>query len=98
MLLGASIFCFLLLLVLLGERAGSRLWSGGADRVFFFCAECDLRYPRHELQAPAALRCPAGHTVVRKPAGGIDLGLVGICACLGFLCAATALIVTQTVR
>jgi len=93
MLLGAIVLCFLVLLVLLADRLGSRLWEGNSDRVFYRCASCDLRYPRREIVDVNLRVCPAGHPVVLEPRR-TAAGTIAICACLGFLCVAIAFMVT----
>jgi hypothetical protein len=97
MLVGASVFCILVLLVLLADRAGSRFWQGGEFSAYYRCDDCDLRYPRHELPDPRLQVCPAGHTVVMEQRR-TTAGVVGICACLGFLSVALLLIATGVVR
>lgn len=97
MLLGATLLCFLVLLALLADRLGTRLFHAGADRVFYRCDECDLQYPRREVAGPGALVCPAGHAVrVEHP--GASAGVVAIFVCLGFLAVAVALMLTGVVQ
>lgn len=96
MLVGATVLCFLVLLVLLADRLGAHVWHGGTESDFFRCEVCDLRYPRRELRDSRLQICPEGHFVVmerRHTAAGI----VGIFACLGFLSVALLLMVTGIV-
>jgi len=97
MLVGASVLCFLVLLVLLADRLGSHVWLGETDTTFYRCEECDLRYPRRELHDPRLQICPAGHVVALEQRS-TPAGVVGIFACLGFLSVALVLIVTGIVR
>jgi hypothetical protein len=96
MLVGASVLCFLVLLVLLADRLSSHVFHGERDTTFYLCEECDLRYPRHELHDPKMQVCPAGHAIALEE-HGTAAGLVGIFACLGFLGVAIVLIVTGIV-
>jgi hypothetical protein len=97
MLVGATVFCFLVLLVLLADRLSTRVWHGGADTTLYLCEECDLRYPRRELHDPTMQTCPAGHAIALVE-HGTAAGLVGIYACLGFLSVALLLILTGILR
>ena len=96
MLLGATVLCFLVLLVLLADRLGTRVFQGGVDRVFYRCDECDLQYPHREVRGSASLICPAGH-VVRRDHPRTSAGAVGIFVCLGFLAVAIGLMLTGVV-
>ena len=96
MLVGASVLCFLVLLVLLADRLGARVWHGEHNTTFYRCEECDLRYPRRELRDPAMQVCPAGHVVALEQQS-TAAGLVAIFACLGFLSIAILLMVTGIV-
>jgi len=96
MLLGATILCFLVLLALLADRLGNRVWHGGSDRVFYRCEACDLRYPRRDVAGASRATCPAGHPVVLERSHG-GAGAVVIFVCLGFLAVATALMATGIV-
>ena len=96
MLLGATVLCFLVLLALVADRLGARLFQGGSDRVFYRCDECDLQYPRREITSPSALVCPAGHAV-RLQQSGSTAGVIGIFVCLGFLAAAIGLMLSGVV-
>ncbi|TMB91152.1 MAG: hypothetical protein E6J45_07065 [Chloroflexi bacterium] len=93
MLIGATVLCFLVLLVLVADRLGASVWHGGAQRTFYRCERCDLRYPRSDLGDPAMRVCPAGHPVALEEPG-TAAGMVGIFACLGFLTVAIALVAT----
>lgn len=97
MLLGAAVLCFLVLLVLIADRLGARLWHGGSEHAFYRCDVCDLRYPRRELPDPNLQVCPSGHPIALEPAS-TTAGTVGICACLGFLTVAILLLVTGVGR
>ena len=96
MLLGATLLCFLVLLVLLAERLGARVWHGGSERAFYLCEACDLRYPRHERDRAGHIVCPAGHPIVSERSHA-SAGAVGIFACVGFLGVAIVLMVTGVV-
>ncbi len=90
MLLGASVLCLLVLLMLLADRLGARVFQGRSDRVFYRCEACDLRYPRGDIADPELRFCPHGHPVVVEHPH-TAAGVVGICACLGFLSVALVL-------
>jgi hypothetical protein len=96
MLLGATVLCFLVLLALLADRYGSRIFHGDGDRTYYRCAECDLRYPRRQIHDPRFQVCPAGHPVIAEEAG-VSAGLIGIFVCLGFLLVALLLLLTGVV-
>lgn len=96
MLLGASVLCFLVLLVLLADKLSSKVWHGESERVFYRCEACDLRYPRRELVGGDRVVCPAGHQIAlehHRPSAGA----VAIVACVGFLAVAIALMLTGAV-
>ena len=92
MLLGAIVLCFLVMLVLIADRAGSRLFHGDSHSVYYRCTACGLRYPRREISDPAMRMCPAGHPIALEPKQ-TAAGVVGIVACLGFLGVAIVLFV-----
>lgn len=96
MFVGATVLCFLVLLALLADRYGSRVFHGEGDRVYYRCDQCDLRYPRRQIPDPRLRVCPAGHPIVIEEhrAGA---GLVSIFVCLGFLVVALVLILTGTI-
>ncbi|MBV8194927.1 MAG: hypothetical protein JOY80_05310 [Candidatus Dormibacteraeota bacterium] len=96
MLLGATVLCFLIMLVLVADRLGSRVFHGDADRTFYRCEACDLRYPRHEIGDPRLRVCPVGHPIFPEQRR-IAAGLIGIFVCLGFLAVAIALMLTGLV-
>jgi hypothetical protein len=96
MLIGATVLCFLVLLVLIADRFGAHVWHGGVDRMFYRCEECDLRYPRREIHDPRFQVCPSGHPVAIEPHSA-TAGVVGIFACLGFLTVAILFMVTGIV-
>ena len=96
MLLGATVLCFLVMLVLLADRLGARVFQGDADRVFYRCEACDLRYPRREISDPRLQICPAGHPVLPEQRR-TTAGVVGICVCLGFITVAVTLLLTGIV-
>ena len=97
MLLGATVLCCLVLLVLLADRLGSRLWHGNSDRVFSRCDTCDLRDVRREIPDVNLRNCPMGHPLVVEPKR-TAASTVGIFACLGFLSLAAFLMVAGGVR
>jgi hypothetical protein len=83
---------FLLMLLAIGERAGTRVWHGGPDRYFDHCATCDARYPR-PAAVPRAI-CPHGHPmtgVVAEPHGQGGRGAAFIALCAGFIVVAIVL-------
>lgn len=92
MLIFLASLAFLLMLLTIGERAGSHVWHGGSSRYFDHCATCDARYPR-----PAALPrevCPHGHPmtgVIAEPHTQSARGLVLIALCAGFIVVALVL-------
>jgi hypothetical protein len=96
-LLGATVLCILVMLVLLAERLGSRIWHGGGGHAFYRCEACDLRDPRSDIKNPRLHTCPAGHPVALEP-GSATASFVGIFACLGFITVAALLIVTGVVH
>jgi hypothetical protein len=95
-LIGASVLCFLVLLALLADHFGSRLWHGGGERAFYRCEACDLRYVRRELTDPRMQVCPHGHRVFEEKRSA-TAGLVTIFVCVGFLFAALLLMYTGVV-
>ena len=97
MLIGATVLCFLVLLTLLADRLGGRVFHGSGDRSFYRCEQCDLRYPRRELHDPELLVCPAGHPVALDEQPGVSASAVAIFACLGFLTVAIMLMATGLV-
>lgn len=97
MLIGATVLCFLVLLVLVSDRYQARLFHGEGDRTYYRCAECDLRYPRRQITDPRLLVCPEGHPIALDDSG-IGAGTVGIFACFGFLVVALVLLLTGVVR
>ena len=96
MLIGATVLCFLVLLVLLSDRYQARLFHGQADRTFYRCAACDLRYPRRQIADPRFAVCPSGHPITLEESGP-GAGLIGIFVCLGFLVVALVLLLTGVV-
>jgi hypothetical protein len=94
MLLGATILCFLVLLVLLADRASARLWRGGPEARMYRCAACDLRYPAADMHDPAFRLCPAGHLVVAEADRGSAASLVAIFTCVGFLVVALVMLLS----
>jgi hypothetical protein len=95
-LIGASVLCFLVLIALLADRYGSRLWHGAGHSSFYRCEVCDLRYLRREINDPRTRTCPQGHPIVEEK-GSATAGLVTIFVCMGFLVAALLLVVTGIV-
>jgi hypothetical protein len=96
MLLGATVLCALVLLVLLADRLSGSVWHGGGETLFYRCEQCDLRYPRREAGGGARLTCPAGHPISVERAR-TSAGSVAIFACVGFLVVAVVLLVTGIV-
>ena len=96
MLLGATLLCSLVLLALLADRLGARVFHGDTGRVFYRCDQCDLLYPRREITSPNAQVCPAGHAVRLEPAR-TSAGIVLIFVCLGFLAVAIGLMLSGVV-
>ncbi len=96
MLLGATVLCFLVLLVLLADRYQARLFHGEGDRIFYRCDRCDLRYPRRQISDPRLAMCPSGHLVTLEDSR-IGAGAIGIFVCLGFLVVALVLLLTGAV-
>jgi hypothetical protein len=88
----------LVMLVLLGERAGAHLFHGGTHRYFDHCATCSVDYPR-----PAGLQrlvCPHGHVmsaVVAAPHTPRPHGDATIAVCAGFIVVTVVLTVTGVV-
>ena len=74
---------FLLILVIAGEQAGTRLFHGGSDRYFERCPVCERRY----LRASVATRglCPLGHQL--ESAAPAREGLNPIAVTVAALCA-----------
>ncbi|HEV7677155.1 MAG TPA: hypothetical protein VGQ42_01140 [Candidatus Dormibacteraeota bacterium] len=95
MLIGASVLAFLVLLVLLAERGGERMWQG-THSALFYCSPCDLRYRRDELVDQGDRVCPRGH-YVDPVGGGFSMGTVAIFTCLGFIALAALLTATGAV-
>lgn len=96
MLIGASVLAFLVLLVLLAERGGERMWQGTRGDAIFYCNPCDLRYRRDELRDQVDRVCPRGH-YVDVLTGGFSLGTVAIFTCLAFIALSALLTVTGAV-
>lgn len=96
MLIGASVLCFLVLLALVADRLGTYLGHGGADKTFYRCESCDLRYLRRELNDPRMQMCPEGHRVFEEKRS-TSAGLVSIFVCIGFLAGALLLILTGAI-
>ena len=96
MLIGASVLAFLVLLVLLAERGGERMWRGTSADALFYCNPCDLRYRRDELRDQADRVCPRGH-YVDTLSGGFSMGTVAIFTCLVFIALAALLTATGAV-
>ncbi len=98
MLIFIASVVFLLMLLAIGERAGTQLWHGGSSRYFDHCATCEARYPR-----PAGVArevCPQGHTmtsVVAEPHSPGARTAVFIALCAGFIVVAVLLTATGVV-
>jgi len=95
-LIGASVLMFLVLLVLLAERGGERMWQGIRADAIFYCTPCDLRYRRDELRDTADRVCPHGHYVDVMPKG-FSMGTVAIFTCVAFIALAGLLTATGLV-
>ena len=81
MVVGATVFAFLILLLLVAERGSSFVWRGGSEEALFYCPPCDLRYPVGELDDPRARVCPRGHFVEPVPQGfPFSSFFIGLCA------------------
>lgn len=96
MLIGASVLAFLVLLVLLAERGGERMWRGVHGDALFYCTPCDLRYRRDELRDQVDRTCPRGH-YVDVLTGGFSLGTAAIFTCIAFIGLAGVLTATGAV-
>jgi hypothetical protein len=94
-LIGASVLAFLVLLVLLADKGGERMWQG-THSAMFYCSPCDLRYRRDELVDQADRVCPRGH-YVDPVGGGFSMGTVAIFTCLAFIALAAVLTATGAV-
>jgi hypothetical protein len=66
---GATVFAFLILLLLVAERGSGFVWRGGFEKASFYCPPCDLVYPLGELDDPQTRTCPRGHFVEPVPQG-----------------------------
>lgn len=95
MLIGATVLCFLILLVLLADQYGARV-RGDAGAGYYRCERCDLRYRRRQLADPGVQVCPYGHPVALEEPG-IGPSTIGIFICLGFLAVALVLLLTGLV-
>jgi len=95
-LVGASVLMFLVLLVLLAERGGDRMWQGHRGDAVFYCSPCDLRYRRDELRNLVDRVCPRGH-YVDVVAKGFSMSTVAIFGCLAFIALAALLTATGLV-
>lgn len=93
MLLGASVLCFLVMLVLLADKLGAAVFHGETNTRFYRCEGCDVRYPKREMIDPELRVCPAGHLVKVEKAHA-TAGIFGVFVCLGFLCAAGVFLLT----
>ena len=83
---------FLLLLVIVGEQAATRVFHSGADRYFDRCAVCEKRFPRPS-GIPLTM-CPFGHPIAavvvkREPFDPVAITVVALCA--GFVAVAVTL-------
>jgi hypothetical protein len=82
---------FLVMLLVIGERAGAHLFHG-ANRYLDYCATCGQSYPR-----PAGLQrviCPRGHVMthlITEPHTQTRRGIVFIALCAGFIMVAIIL-------
>lgn len=92
MLILLASIAFLLMLLAIGELAGTQLWHGGANRYVDHCATCDAQYRR-----PAGIArdtCPHGHpmtAVVAEPHSQGSRSVMFIAVCAGFILVALIL-------
>ena len=84
MIIGATVFAVLILMLLLAERGSGVLWQGAGEEALFYCADCDLRYPLGELPDPARRVCPRGHLAQPLPQG-FPFSTFFICLCVVFI-------------
>jgi hypothetical protein len=83
---------FLLMLLALGERAGTHVWHGGSNRYLDHCATCNTSYSR-PAGVPQPL-CPQGHgltAVIVEPHTPRTRGIAFIAVCAGFIVVALLL-------
>jgi hypothetical protein len=93
-IVGATVFAVLILLLLLAERGSSFLWQGGsAANAFYYCPPCDLRYPLSELADERSRTCPRGHSVEPVPRG-FPFTTFFIVLCVAFIALGALLIAT----
>jgi hypothetical protein len=95
-LIGASVLAFLVLLVLLADRGGERMWRDYRAEAAYYCRPCDLRYRRDELIDVTDRVCPRGH-YVELPNRGFSMGTVAIFTCVGFIALAGLLTATGVI-
>lgn len=93
MIIGATIFAVLILLLLLAERGSGMLWRGPGEDALYYCTPCDLRYPTGELRDPVQRVCPRGHFVEAVPQG-FPFSTFFICLCLVFIVTGAALVMS----
>lgn len=84
MLIGAAGLAFLVILVVIGERAGSRLWHAGLMHRLDYCERCDLRYPQVAGESRAS--CPEGHPLAAAMHAPWDRhregnAVIAVCVC-----------------
>ncbi len=91
MLIFLASLVFLVMLLVIGERAGAHLFHG-ASQYLDYCATCGQSYPR-----PAGLQrviCPRGHVMthmIAQPRTQTRRGIVFIALCAGFILVAILL-------
>jgi hypothetical protein len=85
MIVGATVFMVLILMLLVAERGSGFVWrGGGADDALYYCNPCDLRYPLRELDDPRTRTCPRGH-FVEPVAQGFPFSTFFIILCVVFI-------------
>ena len=85
MLIFLAGFAVLLVIAVLGQRAGTHLFHQGDSRYFDHCSTCDVRYPR--LPGVTRATCPQGHpfaAVVAEPHHNSAAGTIFMALCAGF--------------
>ena len=81
MVVGATVFAVLILLLLVAERGSGFVWRGGSEKATYYCPRCDLRYPPAEIDDPTARICPRGHFVEPVPPEfPFSSFFIGLCA------------------
>ncbi|HET9050169.1 MAG TPA: hypothetical protein VFO60_00605 [Candidatus Dormibacteraeota bacterium] len=92
MIVGATVFAGLILLLLLAERGSGFVWHGGRGVPTAYCPSCDLRYRIDEVAAEATA-CPRGH-LLEAMSRGFPFTTFLIAVCVAFIALGGALIVS----